>query len=129
MPSFFPLENEKMKMITSHSGHEGLAGQIRGPVPSRCQPALSDIAASHPAGAATSFLLLGGSESMSKLALKGKVRGRRRRGLAEVPLPPSVWLRRAIDCPINRWCPRGSHSGWGLDVDKMALVTTPLSSS
>lgn len=73
MPSFFPLENAKMKMITSHSGHEGLAGQIRGPVLSRCQPALSDSAASHPAGAATLFLLPGGSESMSKLALKGKV--------------------------------------------------------
>lgn len=73
MPSFFPLENEKMKMITSYSGHEGPAGQIQGPVLSRCQSASSDIPASHPAGAATLFLLPGGSESMSTLALKGKV--------------------------------------------------------
>ena len=67
MPSFFPLENQKMKMITSHSGHEGPAGQIQGPVLSRCQSASSDIPASHPAGATTLFLLPGGTSPCPNL--------------------------------------------------------------
>lgn len=46
--------------------------------------------------------------------------------MAEVPLPPSVWLRRATDCP---GCAHPEATvGGGLDVDKMAFVSTPLSS-
>lgn len=49
--------------------------------------------------------------------------------MAEVPLLPSAWLRRAIDCPLLTGCAHPEATvGGGLDVNKMAFVSAPLSS-
>lgn len=64
---------------------------------------------------------------MSKLALKGRL-GPQKERLGRGAPPALLVAKESYRLPSKQVCPRGSHSGWGLDVDKMALVTTPLSS-
>lgn len=47
-------------------------------------------------------------------------------GLVEIPLPPSVWLRRAAGDPLIKLCLLGSCRGRWVDVDKMPFASQVL---
>ena len=130
MPLFFPFENEKMKMINLLGGREGPVGQIWCEVSAnQLSRILLQVTLR---GQLLCYYLPGRERVRVQTCFEGEGFGGRQKegfaGLAEMPHPPSVWLRRATSYPLNWLCPPGGHSGRQVDVDEMPFDSTLLSS-